>query len=414
MSKLTKRTIESLTPPTNGKDKFVWDSGDGSIKGFGIRFKPSGSASYLIQYRNMEGRTRRLVIGKVNVLTPDQARTVAREKLGGVAKGGDPSAERHAIRAEITVAELCDLFINEAAGQIKPSTLAADKSRIACHIKPLLGKRTVKGLTLADIERFQADIAGGKTAQEKRETGRGGHAKGGQSAAVRTLATLSTIFSFAQRHKLITDNHVAQVKKYKTVKNKRFLTPDEIRALGKVMRENKKVNSKGIAAVKALLLTGCRRNEILSLRSEWIDCANRCIRFEDTKTGAQLRPIGATAVKHLLSQVGNNTAWVFPADRGDGHFIGLRRIFNRLCEEANIKNVRLHSLRHTFAATAAELNFSELTIAGLLGHTVPGVTARYAHMPDRALISAADIVTEHLTALLNGKVAANVLRLKHA
>src|SRR5271167_993292 len=103
MPKITKRVVDSLRRDRDGKEFFLWDGGDGALKGFGVRVKPSGAASYLVQYRNKEGRTRRLVIGKVGTLTPDEARTLASDALKAAAKGGDPSAERHAVRGAVTV-----------------------------------------------------------------------------------------------------------------------------------------------------------------------------------------------------------------------------------------------------------------------------------------------------------------------
>src|SRR6516162_3469276 len=87
MPKITKRVVDNLRPAVDGKDVFVWDAGDGSMKGFGVRVKPSGVASYLVQYRNKEGRTRRLVLGKVGTLTPDEARKLASDKLKAAARG---------------------------------------------------------------------------------------------------------------------------------------------------------------------------------------------------------------------------------------------------------------------------------------------------------------------------------------
>lgn len=407
MAKINKAFLNKkdiLLPQLSGKDRFHWDSGDGAIKGFGIRVKSSGVASYLVQYRNQEGRTRRLVLGKVGVLTPDEAREMAKKKLAEVAKGSDPSAERYAIRNAMTVEELCDFYVKTVKDHIKASTLAMDKSRIERHVKPLLGKRIAAGLTLNDIERFQASVAAGKTAVPRKKKGRSGLTTGGKGVASRTVGMLGTIFEFAKKRGIMKINPARGVKRPKDKKNERFLSTDEIEALGKVMRESEVENRTGIAAIRALLLTGCRKNEILSLPWNWLDTKARCIRFEDTKSGAQIRPIGIAALEHLSAQPKHeDISWVFPADRGDGHFIGLPKVFERLCKKAGIENAGLHTLRHTFASCAAELGFTELVIAGLLGHKVPGVTSRYTHLPDRALVSTADTVSSYIADMLDGK-----------
>ena len=174
-------------------------------------------------------------------------------------------------------------------------------------------------------------------------------------------------------------------------------------------------NRTGIAAARALLLTGCRKMEILALPWDWLDARARCIRFSDTKSGAQLRPIGAAAANHLDARPKRDGCeFVFPADRGDGHFVGLPRVLDRLCARAGLADVTVHTLRHSFAASAAELGFSELTIAGLLGHSMPGVTARYAHVPDSALVAAADRVASRIATTLDGKEGADVVPLRAA
>jgi site-specific recombinase XerD len=100
----------------------------------------------------------------------------------------------------------------------------------------------------------------------------------------------------------------------------------------------------------------------------------------------------------------DGSPWVFPAERGNGHFVGLPKVLRRVCRQAELApGVTVHVLRHSFAATAAEMGFSELTIAGLLGHTVASVTGRYAHVPDRALVSAADAVAARIAAALEGR-----------
>jgi len=150
MPRITKRVVDAIRPDPSGKDVFIWD---GELRGFGVRMKPSGAGAYLIQYRNAEGRTRRLVVGKLGTLTPDEARDLARRKLAAVADGADPSAERHRVREAITIAELCDWYLRGASGHVKASTLAMDKSRIDRHVRPLIGR-----LTRADIAKLQADM----------------------------------------------------------------------------------------------------------------------------------------------------------------------------------------------------------------------------------------------------------------
>ncbi len=287
------------------------------------------------------------------------------------------------------------------------------QSRIDCHVKPLIGKRKASSLRLADLEDLQRHIAEGRTAPKTKRIGRGGHARGGRTVAARTVGMMGAILEYARRHGIVSDNAARGVQKFPGKKRTRFLSYEEIAELGRAILIGGEhgENKTALAAITALALTGCRRQEILSLPWSWLDGQRRCIRFADTKTGAQLRPIGEAAATHLLAQPRQeNCDWVFPASTGDGSFVGTPRIFQRLCTAARLTDVTLHTLRHTFASVAADLGYSELTIAGLLGHRGSSVTARYAHVPDRALISAADHVAGQVARALNGEATAIPLR----
>lgn len=409
MPKLTKRFVDSLVAAPGSTDVTYWDD---SLKGFGVRLRSGGIGSWIVMYRTQEGRLRKLTLGRVGTLTPDEARKEARQKLAQVDKGGDPAADKSAARKAMTVGELCDLYVIESKTWLKPSTHANNLTCIECHIRPLIGGRAVARLNVSDIAKLQADIAAGKTAKMKKRTGRGGNTTGGKGAASRSLAILSTILEFARRNGFIENNPARLVKKYPSQRRTRFLSLDDFAALGAAMRkaEAEGENSTGIAAIKALALTGCRRSEILSLPWSWFDAKNSCIRFGDTKTGAQMRPIGISAVEFLQRQPRHeNIEWIFPAKTGDGYFIGLPRVFERLCARAKIKDASIHTLRHSFASAAAGLGYSELTIAGLLGHSISGVTARYAHMPDKALLAAADIISQRILDALKGKGDAEIM-----
>jgi hypothetical protein len=176
MTKITKRLVDGLAPSSD-KDLFVWDD---EVRGFGIRLKPSGSGSFLVQYRTPEGQTRRLVLGKIGTLTPDDARKLAKVKLTAVAAGADPSAERHAARPALTMSELCDEYLKAAkAGLVltrfshpkEASTIAIDVGRAERHMKQLIAQQRADKLSRSIVQRMADHITQGKTAITEKTMG---------------------------------------------------------------------------------------------------------------------------------------------------------------------------------------------------------------------------------------------------
>jgi integrase len=395
---------------------------DDELPGFGVRVKASGAKSWLIQYRNAHGRSRRFTFARYGVLTPDKARKRAKGILGDVSKGADPAAEKRSARAAATVAELWDQYLEAGKGEIKESTLAVDRSRIERHVKPLLGSRAVASLTPADMEHFVRDVMTGKTAPkaapkkgEKRK--RGGVTTGGPGVASRTLGMLGTILQRAVRDGALASNPVRGVKRPKDKAKKPPFSFEAIAAVGDAIRAREAAgeNISGLRAIRFLILTGLRRMEALTLTWGLVDRRARCIRFADTKSGAQTRPLGRAPLDWLASfepKDVKGTDYVFPGAEDGKHLVGLPKVWERVAKEAKIGDVSLHGLRHWFASAAAEMNFSELTIAGLLGHRVKGVTARYATAPDSALLAAADRVSLRIADVLDGCArATNVISL---
>jgi integrase len=321
----------------------------------------------------------------------------------------------------MTVAELCDEYLKAGKGRIKPSTLAMDRSRIEAHVKPLLGAQPVSALRPRDIEKFMADVLAGKSAKKRAggDKKRGGQARGGAGAASRTVGMLGTILERGVRDGLLSANPVRGVKRPKDKARKPPFAFDTLKAMGaalKAEREAEGGNVAGANAIRLLALTGFRRMECLTLTWESIDAQARCVRFADTKSGAQIRPVGRAALE-LLDSIRPEKAkgFVFASDSKSGHLVGLPRVWTRVAKRAKIAGVSLHGLRHWFASAAAEMNYSELTIAGLLGHRVKGVTARYATTPDSALLAAADRVSARIAAALDGETSATVVNIsEHA
>jgi integrase len=145
--------------------------------------------------------------------------------------------------------------------------------------------------------------------------------------------------------------------------------------------------------------------EVLSIQHRWVHGEEGYISFPDTKTGPQIRPIGSAAAACIAAQPRRPASpFVFPGDWEDGRLIGMVRVLDRVCAAAGLTEVTPHVLRHTFASVAGNLNFSELTIKGLLGHSSRGVTQGYVHL-DVALVVAAERVSAEIESLLDGKEA---------
>src|SRR3954454_16102054 len=167
MPKLTKKAVDAVVI-ANG-EIFLWDD---ELPGFGLRVKATGAKSFLVQYRNANGRSRRLTVARYGVLTVEEARRQAKLALAEVVKGADPAESKKLARGAMTVEELCreylakaekGLVLTKRGGTKRSSTLYTDKGRIDRHIIPLIGKRTVKDLTSADVRKFIHDVIAGKT-----------------------------------------------------------------------------------------------------------------------------------------------------------------------------------------------------------------------------------------------------------
>lgn len=434
---LTDKLIRALRVAPGERDAFHWDD---EVRGLGLRVKaPSGKTeggakSWVIHYRNAQHVSRRMTIGRFPTLTTHLARNQAKRLLAGVTMGKDPADEKATARKAVTVSQLCEEYLKAGKGRIKPSTLAADRGRIEAHVKPLLGSRIVANLKHSDIERFQQDVSAGKTAKarpaSKAKTGkgrteRGGIVRGGPIAAIRAADMLRAVLQRAVRDGVLTTNPASGLRRKKSQPLPPPFGFEMVTAVGKAMRDAEVTELEtfklarpatvtALAAIRALILTGCRRMEVLTLQWDDIDFAGHCFRFRDTKTGKQIRPIGRAALDHLASIKPKNakpTDYVFAGASKGKHFVGLPKAWARITTKAKIKGVTIHGLRHWFASGAAEMNYSDFVIGGMLGHAKRGITGRYANTPDTALLSAADRVAARLQEALNDAGGSNVVHL---
>ena len=201
-NRINKRLVDSIR--ATGKERLIRDA---DLLGFGIRVSALGLVTYVVQYR-FEGRQRRFKIGvHGSPWTPENARQEARRILGCVADGHDPQQAKFDARVELTIAEVCDLYLAEGLVTRKASSVTAARSDIDHHVKPLLGRCRVLTIGRADLESMLRDIAAGKTARTvKPGPRRLARVRGGKGAANSSLTTLSAALGFAVARGLRSDN----------------------------------------------------------------------------------------------------------------------------------------------------------------------------------------------------------------
>jgi len=370
--KLTKQILTELTP--KDKDLYIWDTG---TTGFGVRVKPSGIKTYILQYRNKYGRVKRLSIGRVGELTLDEARREAIIMRGQVSLGSDPAQERQNDRTIESIRDLANRYMSDhCEGRCKESTIKAHTWLLDKFILPKFGARKISELTPQDVGRFHQGL---------RDT---------PYNANRCIGLLKAMFSKAEQWGLLppNSNPARPIRPFREKKRQRFLTPDEFTRLFDAVDRLLTIHGIDIyqaAAIKLLALTGCRLGEILQLTWGDVDFRNERLLLENHKTdsrGIKGIPLSEEALAVLCTLPRkNDNPYVIAGKQPGKHIINLRKPWLRVLEAAKLENVRIHDLRHSFASAAASSGIPIQIVGALLGHSSTQSTARYAHLYDDPL-----------------------------
>ncbi|YBV97094.1 tyrosine-type recombinase/integrase [Phyllobacteriaceae bacterium JZ32] len=398
---------------------------DESLKGFGLRVMPSGVRSWVIEYRPGAGgrgvAKKRVKIGDAAVMSPEDAREKASRTLARVTLGSDPAAERAEERGALSVAELAQLFLEKHVSEKrKPSTERLYKYAIDDLIVPALGTMRAPLITRADVARMQAWIV--RTRKDM--------PNGGRTASNRALAVLSAIYNWADREGLVPEgyNPVQRVEKYRENRKERFLSTEEMAALGAALEEAETVglpyeidpdkpkskhtpkgtylvSTHAVGAIRLLILTGCRLREILDLRWSDVDLERGLLFLPDSKTGKKAVVLSSAAQEILTSlpRVGKYVIAGESAGTNDEKpRSDIKRPWTAISKRAGLVGVRIHDLRHTFASVGAGGGLGLPVIGKLLGHSQAATTARYAHLDADPVRRAADLIAGKIRGAMEG------------
>lgn len=363
---LTKKLIQEMKV-----GDVVWDT---HVRGLGVR-RLKTKTSFI--FKTMVNKRQKLItIGEFGrPWTVERSRKECHKILTNIADGNEP----HSGDITLDVSGLVQRYIkNYGLKNCKKGTLAAYDVYLNKHIVPNIGNIRAERLTQKDVTMMHGRIS--DTAP---------------IAANRTITFLKAVYNWGIRHSLVKANPVPSVTLNKEKPRERYLSASEFKRLGETLSELDNEYPLPVAAIRLLLLTGCRLREILHLRYSDIDFDNSLLNLADTKTGPKIVVLSKPAFD-IICNLPRYSPYLFPSRRLDRPRSDLSAFWKTVCVQADLNNFKIHDLRHSFASVGVGLNVSLYIIGKLLGHTQSKTTERYAHLAVDPLRGAANEIAEQI------------------
>ena len=419
-NKLSHAAAEALMP--GARTYICYDQ---SPPGFGCRVTPAGSKSWVFDYRPGGGRraaTRRMTLGRIDALPYTKARKTAEQLYHRTRLGEDPAGVRDREREAPTLDAVIDRYMKEEIRPArKPRTTALYSQYFRNHVSPVLGRKPTAAISYSDIAKLHRSIG----------------ATGAEVTANRVVSLIGSLYNWAGKAGEVPrgTNPARDVSRFREQARTRYLSEEEITRLGEALERGEtegfpikidkskptskhaskdgraRISPYAAAAIRLLLLTGCRLREVLTLRWDDVDFERALLMLPDSKTGA--RPVwlnaAALAVLEDLSKIRLGD-FVIAGDKPDAPRSDLNRPWRQLVKHAGLEGgVTLHTLRHTCASVGVGAGLGLPLIGALLGHKQASTTERYSHIDSSPARRAAETVGATIAAALKGQPAGNVV-----
>lgn len=378
--RFSQRQIDTLPNHDRDSASAMAEYSDDEVVGLKLVVGKTGRKYFWHRYR-FRGRKRMIKLGEYPSVSVAQARQMVHDNKNMLGRDMDPADERNKRRKVPTLAEFAAETYLPYAKQHKKSW-KDDESKIRRDIGAMLGKIPLTEIKTSDVMLLHSTIGN----------------RCSPATANRYLALLSGIFSLAIKCEHIVRNPAKSVKKFKEADpRKRNLSGDELTRFLEAV--NVEAGMTAANAIILLLLTGLRRMELFSLRWQEVDLPSASCQLLDTKSGHGRTVVLNSLALDLLQKIKLDSEpscpWVFPAYRGDGHLIDVRKTLWRAMARANISNLRPHDLRRSFGSLAVNAGVDLYQVKDLLGHSTIAVTQRaYAHLLQGTLRTASEIVAQ--------------------
>lgn len=404
--KITQKAVEGAKADPSRR-YFIWDP---HIVGFGLLVLPSGVKSYVYQYRNEQGDSRRITIGKHGSWTADEARARAERYRDDLKGGADPLNEKAAARSALTVGEVLDLYLQSARFLEKAdSTQAIDKGRVERHLRPTFGKTYAEQLTSEAVRRAFNAIRDGKTATQLKTKARGlARVTGGAGTARKAIRLLRAALRWAMEENLLprlrknpcdglelgSDGERDTIIEDAVGYQRLFAVMDQMVA-------DKRLRAPVADAIRLIALTGARRSEVAGLRWSHVDLDGTRLVLPPSshKTGRRTgrsRVIGLSKLAWAIvdrQPRGEGGELVFAPTKGEG-LVNLSKPWRNIRVEAKLpQGIGLHGLRHSLASHMAMQGAAAPELMVVLGHRQLSTTTRYLHWAEKAHTALAERAT---------------------
>ena len=364
-ARISKRRVDALKPR-----KSVYDVRDRDLKGFGIRVLPSGAKRYFVQSQHRGQRVWKIV-GDSGAVGIDEARNRARNLRAAIRNG---TGDEAAAPPEIAFETVADEVFRRYARNWKPSTLKVNRNYYRNHILPWFEGRPIAGITTHDVRRWFGSLHNTPV------------------SADRSAPILSVIMRQAEVYGYRPEgtNPCAGIKRYRRLGRERFLSAAEIGRPGGVLARYEADHPQAVAIIRLLLLTGCRKGEIITLK--WRFYRERKLFLPDSKSVPRTVWLSSAARHPRRPAPQNNLDLPLSQDGRLSEPSGGRpSLESRDSRSESVRSPPAH-FRHRFATHAVLQGVPLPVVSRLLGHKQPSMTMRYAHVGDREIEAAAERV----------------------
>jgi integrase len=378
---ITKSVVDGMKP-----EEIIWDI---KLIGFGVRFQRRDKV--FVYKCRIGNRQRWFAIGKYGQpWTVAEAENRVKVIQGDIAKDLDPAAIRDERVSNPTLRQAGAIFLETVVSKRRKGTQILYNDFLNRLIYPKLGDVKVAQIKFSDIVILHYGL---------RKT---------PITANRVIASLSALFSWCEKCGLRPrhSNPVQGVERFPEKSKERFLSSRELGRLGIALTRAERNNTESIfvlAAIRLLIFTGCRRNEILELQWKHIIFESAMLLLPETKTGARPVYLSEPALSVLagLPKVSKNS-FVIVGDKEGQHLVNLRKPWLRICKVARFRDVRIHDLRHSFASVVVNGGASLPIIGKLLGHAKSSTTEKYSNFAADPVRAVNEAMGSQIAAMLSG------------